>query len=247
MPILNQLDADQKPILGQFHLQICRCKANRERNSANRMPILNQPEANPKKAIFLFHFTNLSIHANLCQSLPIRANPCQSGANWRPIHANPCESMPIRCQFFHPAKLPILANMCQSDVNVSAQHTFSDPVPIHAQFFNNFQRPIHANHGQFIVHFPIRHHFATLANLTPNRQYRATRPTQCQSAYLLFRQFKGHPPILYCISQKRSRSFNLEHTSMQQNWKWIGKALAKVSTIPDNQVPISGHLREPFV
>ena len=91
MPILNQLFADQKPILGQFHLHICRCKANRQPNSANRMPILNQPGANPKKAIFLFHFTTLSIHANPCQSIPIFANPCQSN----PIRANPRQSVQI--------------------------------------------------------------------------------------------------------------------------------------------------------
>ena len=91
MPILNQLDTEQKPILGQFHLQICRCRANRERNSANRMPTLNQPEANPKKAIFLFHFTTLSIHANPCESIPIFANPCQSN----PIRANPRQSVQI--------------------------------------------------------------------------------------------------------------------------------------------------------
>ena len=137
MPILNQLFAYQKPILGQYHLQICRCKANRQPNSANRMPILNQPGANPEKAIFLFHFTNLSIHANLCQSLPILANPCQSV----PILANP---VPIEGQ-----SMPIRANPCQSRAN-----SFISPncqyVPIRRQCFSPTHSPIQC---QFTLSF----------------------------------------------------------------------------------------------
>ena len=102
MPILNQLEANPEPTL-------CRSKANPRPTScpdlpvqsqsgaklcqseANRMPILDRPGLIPKKAIFLFHFTTLSIHANPCESIPNFANPCQSN----PIRANPCQSVPI--------------------------------------------------------------------------------------------------------------------------------------------------------
>ena len=136
MPILNQLFAYQKPILGQYHLQICRCKANRQPNSANRMPILNQPGANPKKAIFLFHFTTLSIHANPCESIPIFANPCQSN----PIRANPRQSVQIH------ANLVPITNMDGRKCLTGGRFDIAEPIQA-------IPMPIPANATPILCHY----------------------------------------------------------------------------------------------
>merc|ERR1711978_472175 len=130
-----------------------------------------------------FVLTHIRQFANPGQSVPIHANPCQSGANLGPIfrsdtnlpicqslpiranpvpiHADPCQSMPIRCQsganfsFRHKfANLPILANPCQSGANpCRSMSIHANPVPIRGQFFVPTQIRQFANLRQSV---PIR-------------------------------------------------------------------------------------------
>ena len=147
MPILNQLEANPEPTL-------CRSKANPRPTScpdlpvqsqsgaklcqseANRMPILDRPGLIPKKAIFLFHFTTLSIHANPCESIPNFANPCQSN----PIRANPRQSVQIH------ANLVPITNMDGRKCLNGGRFDIAEPIQANPM-------PIPANATPILCHY----------------------------------------------------------------------------------------------
>ena len=128
--------------------------------------------------------------------MPFLVNPCQS----LPIRANPCQSVANRGSSFRSAKSPISANMCQSKVNVSAKHTFSNPAPIQAQLFNNFQRPIHTNHGQFIAYpTPTQSHSADAVPIWASSHPPIQRPS-CTASLSV--QVMQHQPRTYTNASK---------------------------------------------
>ena len=128
--------------------------------------------------------------------MPMHAIPGQS----MPILANPCQSFANRGSSFHSAKSPISANMCQSKVNVSAKHTFSDPAPIQAQLFNNFQRPIHTNHGQFITNpTPTQSHSADAVPIWASSPPPIQRPSCTASLSVQVMQHQPRTCIHQCI------------------------------------------------
>merc|ERR1712240_180153 len=109
---------------------------------ANSVPIGGQ----------FFFPTQIRQFANPCQSVPIRANPCQSCANRGPIfcsdtdspicqsvsiRANPCQSMsihanpgPIWGQLFVLTQIRQFANPCQSmSIHVNPCQSGANPGP----------------------------------------------------------------------------------------------------------------------